>query len=329
MSSSERGKEKVAEAMSPRAARAKLEEQLGKLDITYEQATPLVLDDGEEEEVQKWMLAGKVLYRNVFHIQTIANALRPAWGNPKGLFFRSVGANMFVAEFATTRDRERVWDGSPWHVSNNAAILSEYEECMKPSELKFDRLSLCVRVLNLPFNLREKKWWMPIAQQIDKQVQEVQFDHTGGYLRARVTISVANPLRRWVLIESTRRKGMDLYEALNLAFKDYFKAMFNFKKDRDGYWKTRLANDAKASKGGGERQFNGLVDVYRKTLKSDGIGTLQSSYIEHMATEARMGPAGDHMGGNGIASMAVAGGGGFKVTGEGTHPSRKNRSDPP
>ncbi|KAM0824880.1 hypothetical protein ACQ4PT_069901 [Festuca glaucescens] len=286
MSSSERGKEKVAEAMSPRAARAKLEEQLGKLDITYEQATPLVLDDGEEEEVQKWMLAGKVLYRNVFHIQTIANALRPAWGNPKGLFFRSVGANMFVAEFATTRDRERVWDGSPWHVSNNAAILSEYEECMKPSELKFDRLSLCVRVLNLPFNLREKKWWMPIAQQIDKQ-------------------------------------------ALNLAFKDYFKAMFNFKKDRDGYWKTRLANDAKASKGGGERQFNGLVDVYRKTLKSDGIGTLQSSYIEHMATEARMGPAGDHMGGNGIASMAVAGGGGFKVTGEGTHPSRKNRSDPP
>jgi hypothetical protein len=31
----------------------------------------------------------------------------------------------------------------------------------------------------------------------------------------------------------------------------------------------RLANDAKGK--GGERQFNGLVDVYAKTLKTDGI----------------------------------------------------------
>jgi len=87
-------------------------------------------------------------------------------------------------------------------------------------------------------------------------------------------------------------------QALNFAFKDHFKRMFGFKKDKDGYWKwfagnlasggaagasslffvysldyarTRLANDAKTAKKGGERQFNGLLDVYRKTLKSDGV----------------------------------------------------------
>lgn len=37
------------------------------------------------------------------------------------------------------------------------------------------------------------------------------------------------------------------------------------------YARTRLANDAKNAKGGGDRQFNGLVDVYKKTLASDGI----------------------------------------------------------
>jgi len=86
-------------------------------------------------------------------------------------------------------------------------------------------------------------------------------------------------------------------QALNFAFKDTFKAMFNVKKD-EGYFKwfmanmasgglagassllfvysldyarTRLANDTKSSKkGGGERQFNGLLDVYKKTLASDG-----------------------------------------------------------
>ncbi|KAI3886283.1 hypothetical protein MKX03_008003 [Papaver bracteatum] len=94
-------------------------------------------------------------------------------------------------------------------------------------------------------------------------------------------------------------------QALNFAFKDSFKRLFNFKKDRDGYWKwfagnlasggaagassllfvysldyarTRLANDAKAAKKGGERQFNGLIDVYKKTLKSDGIAGLYRGF---------------------------------------------------
>lgn len=94
-------------------------------------------------------------------------------------------------------------------------------------------------------------------------------------------------------------------QALNFAFKDYFKSLFNFKKDRDGYWKwfagnlasggaagassllfvysldyarTRLANDSKAAKKGGERQFNGLVDVYRKTLKTDGVAGLYRGF---------------------------------------------------
>ncbi|KAG0472425.1 hypothetical protein HPP92_016971 [Vanilla planifolia] len=81
--------------------------------------------------------------------------------------------------------------------------------------------------------------------------------------------------------------------------------MFNFKKDKDGYWKwfagnlasggmagassllfvysldyarTRLANDAKAAKKGGERQFNGLIDVYKKTIQSDGIAGLYRGF---------------------------------------------------
>ena len=42
---------------------------------------------------------------------------------------------------------------------------------------------------------------------------------------------------------------------------------------------TRLANDAKsAAKGGGGRQFNGLIDVYRKTLASDGIAGLYRGF---------------------------------------------------
>ena len=43
--------------------------------------------------------------------------------------------------------------------------------------------------------------------------------------------------------------------------------------------RTRLANDAKSAVTGGARQFNGLVDVYKKTLASDGIAGLYRGFI--------------------------------------------------
>ena len=45
------------------------------------------------------------------------------------------------------------------------------------------------------------------------------------------------------------------------------------------YARTRLANDAKAGKKGGERQFNGLIDVYRKTLKSVGFVGVYRGFV--------------------------------------------------
>ncbi|KAG9946940.1 ADP,ATP carrier protein [Aureobasidium melanogenum CBS 110374] len=99
-------------------------------------------------------------------------------------------------------------------------------------------------------------------------------------------------------------------QALNFAFRDTYKSMFSYKKERDGYAKwmmgnlasggaagatslafvysldyarTRLANDAKSAKGSGERQFNGLVDVYKKTLASDGIAGLYRGFMPSVA----------------------------------------------
>jgi len=94
-------------------------------------------------------------------------------------------------------------------------------------------------------------------------------------------------------------------QALNFAFKDQIKAIFKSSKDESyakkfgkniasggaagamslcfvyslDYARTRLANDTKSSKKGGERQFNGLIDVYTKTLKTDGIQGLYRGFV--------------------------------------------------
>ncbi|XP_059645002.1 ADP,ATP carrier protein ER-ANT1 isoform X2 [Cornus florida] len=87
------------------------------------------------------------------------------------------------------------------------------------------------------------------------------------------------------------------HQALNFAFKGYFKSLFGRSKEKDGYMKWFAGNVASGSAAGattslflyhldyartrlgidtkelvnGQRQFRGLVDVYRKTLSSDGI----------------------------------------------------------
>jgi len=43
------------------------------------------------------------------------------------------------------------------------------------------------------------------------------------------------------------------------------------------YARTRLANDMKGAKGG-KREYNGLIDVYKKTLSSDGIAGLYRGF---------------------------------------------------
>jgi hypothetical protein len=73
---------------------------------------------------------------------------------------------MFVADFDSQRDRDRVKAGSPWHVSHNAVIIEEFVDHMQPSELKFDKLQVWARVMNLPFNLRDDLWTKAIARQI-------------------------------------------------------------------------------------------------------------------------------------------------------------------
>jgi len=93
-------------------------------------------------------------------------------------------------------------------------------------------------------------------------------------------------------------------QALNFAFKDTIKSLFKSNPNESygmkftknifsggaagamslcfvyslDYARTRLANDNKSAKGG-ERQYSGLIDVYRKTLASDGIQGLYRGFV--------------------------------------------------
>merc|ERR1711957_216133 len=92
-------------------------------------------------------------------------------------------------------------------------------------------------------------------------------------------------------------------QALNFAFKDSIKEVFNCPKDAGlvqkfatniaaggfagslslmfvyslDFVRTRMANDAKSKDG--TRQFNGLIDCYKKTIASDGVAGLYRGFV--------------------------------------------------
>jgi solute carrier family 25 (adenine nucleotide translocator) protein 4/5/6/31 len=95
-------------------------------------------------------------------------------------------------------------------------------------------------------------------------------------------------------------------QALNFSLKDYFKRLFNKDKTRDGYFtwflgnlasggaagsvsllfvysldyaRTRLTNDLKSAKRGGQKQYSGLIDVYKKTIATDGVAGLYRGFV--------------------------------------------------
>ncbi|KAM0827549.1 hypothetical protein ACQ4PT_068130 [Festuca glaucescens] len=174
----ERGKKPAVEEES-------IEDLVGRMKLTAKESKKLFIDDrAGVQEKPMWALAGKILAPKIFHIQTI------------------------------TEERDRIWARSPWTVNKHAVILENFKRSQRPSELRFDRMPIWIRVMNLPFNLNDD-WGKEIAEMVgeyiglDKSNANLVF---GRYLRARVAIDVNEPLQRWIEIDSTAREACDWYD---------------------------------------------------------------------------------------------------------------------
>ncbi|KAK1644641.1 hypothetical protein QYE76_062446 [Lolium multiflorum] len=193
-------------------------EMMGRLNLTAQEAEAFVLEDVEEDpDCPKWALIGKVMAPNTYHISTIKSALRPAWGNPSGLVFHHMGANMFLAEFAKEADRTRVQNGAPWSVSNHCVILNVFDPRVNPADVLFDKLAVWARVLHLPFSLMNDQRGKSFVSRLGK-VEKMDVDDKGRawgeYLRVRVLINVNEPLMRYLSVFSQSRQETDHYAVM-------------------------------------------------------------------------------------------------------------------
>lgn len=193
-----------------------VEEMMGRLRLTEVEAQPVVLDDAEEDDLvlQDCALIGKVLSPNTLHIQTIESATRPAWGNPRGLLFHPAGDNLFIVEFGTRMDRDRIMEGSPWVVGKHAVLLNCFDANIHPLQVRFDRLAIWANIMNLPPRLMKSKLGLEFAKPIGT-IKRVESDADGccwgASMRVRVEIDVHEPLVRYVTVTSIKLQTTETY----------------------------------------------------------------------------------------------------------------------
>jgi hypothetical protein len=89
-------------------------------------------------------------------------------------------------------------------------ILREYEEDLKPSEIRFHRMEIWVRILDLLLGWMNQKRGSR-AMGLIGEVKRLDVDShgkaSGPYLRARVAIDVEKPLRRGGAARDKERRG--------------------------------------------------------------------------------------------------------------------------
>ncbi|KAM0838474.1 hypothetical protein ACQ4PT_060950 [Festuca glaucescens] len=214
-------KGKASDPASSRSAMAgeSVTEMMKRLNLTQKEATPLILDDEDDADLPcpEWALVGKVLAPNTLHVNTISAALKPAWGNPKGLFLRPMGRNLFLAEFGSDADRSRVAKGGPWWMGRHGVLLKNFDVRIQPEDVVFDELPIWARILNLGFELMNDVSGKALAAGLGK-VDRLDVDEKGrawgSYLRARVTIDPSQPLMRCVSAYSQKKKETMIYNVM-------------------------------------------------------------------------------------------------------------------
>ncbi|KAM0872367.1 hypothetical protein ACQ4PT_038765 [Festuca glaucescens] len=194
-------------------------EMMGNLRLTSHEAEAFVLEDEGDDDLgcPEWALSGKVLAPNTYHISTIKAALRPAWGNPKGLEIRHTGRNTFMAEFATKADKARVTEGHPWTVGNHAVLLNDFDPSLKPSDVRYEKLGIWIHILNLPFSLMNDHRGKDLAGRVGK-VEKMDVDEKGKawgeFLRFRATVNITEPFMRCFSVYSQKRQATEFFSVM-------------------------------------------------------------------------------------------------------------------
>ena len=96
------------------------------LNLTEDEQDSVVADDklegGTQIDDQRW-LVGKLLTRRSFNKDAMLGTFRVVWKISKEAEVSVLDSNLFLFKFASTKDKDRVLEGSPWSFEKKLLML--------------------------------------------------------------------------------------------------------------------------------------------------------------------------------------------------------------
>ncbi|XP_050232975.1 uncharacterized protein LOC126681480 [Mercurialis annua] len=178
-----------------------LVDRCANIRLTEDECTAINLEDVIDETLEhkaNLSLVGKLLTKKPYNLSHMRNALTSAWRLAKGFEMRDIGDNLFVCEFRTKADKNRVLSDAPWHFDKQLIIFEPMSGNMQPNNMGLQCSPFWLRIYDLPLNCRGKAAISRIGGKVGRVVEWC--DEGEGswnrYSRVRVMIDVTKPLIR-------------------------------------------------------------------------------------------------------------------------------------
>lgn len=123
----------------------------------------------------KSCLVGKLIANRMVSKEIIRSKLLSGWKPSRTPSFKVLGDNLFLVDFETEKDNQRVLAGRPWVVEGSLFAIEDFDGLTPPSKLRFEKAAFWVQMYNHPLACMS----LTVGQQIGAslgQVVEVDVD---------------------------------------------------------------------------------------------------------------------------------------------------------
>ncbi|KAI8032250.1 Uncharacterized protein LOK49_LG01G03918 [Camellia lanceoleosa] len=178
-----------------------IDELTAQLILTNDEKAAVVVEEVHTRPVvdRSWLcLVGRLLTHRPFNTEALRTMLVSMWKPSQGMQFKVLGDNLFLFQFNHFVDKKRVFFRGPWRFDKQLLLLEEFEGSLRPSDIKFTRALFWVQVINLPLISMTRAVGILIGNRLGRFVDmELSEEGVawGKYLRIRVSIDIAKPLR--------------------------------------------------------------------------------------------------------------------------------------
>ncbi|XP_050207905.1 uncharacterized protein LOC126657281 [Mercurialis annua] len=194
------------------------------LNLTEEEDDEIILQDPLDVEAKVrtlYCLSGKLLTTKTINVEAMRRTFNSIWKLNKGFGLKQWPNNIFVFQFYSTRDKDRVIMGSPWTFDNNllvlkdvdgilnSSLISDVDVTASPADMIFNIVPFWIRILNVPIGRMTKGMANILGQKLGPII-DIDEERLGGwsrFMRIRIEININNPLKRGIMIRDVIAKN--------------------------------------------------------------------------------------------------------------------------